>query len=187
MMSEEKKTTEDPKKTMLELAGVSVLLDSYDDIFSSFDPSDYDQKTLSDDFITQAQNILKSKSEHKMVLNLLLPEKKRDKEIEKVIVKRLHSYFQDIYQQMKLDLKKRNQRGWILSTIGVLIMAVASYISFIKPNSYPVHFLLVICEPAGWFLLWAGLDYLVWSSKETKKDLAFNLRMSESEIKFNTY
>ena len=39
-----------PKQALLELAEISILLDSYDDIFSDFDPSPYSERTLSDDY-----------------------------------------------------------------------------------------------------------------------------------------
>lgn len=176
-----------PKQSLLELAEVSILLDSYDDIFSDFDPSDYSERTLSDDFIIQVKKFSGNKSGKKMSLKLLLPANKRNEQDEKVIVKRLHSYFKGVHQALESEVRKTNKRGFILTGIGIAFMMAASYISFMKPEKYPVHFLLVLFEPAGWFLLWAGLDLLVYSSKETKKDLDFYLRMTTSEIKFFTY
>lgn len=38
-------------------AEISILLRSYNDIFSDFDPSTYIDRTLSDDFINQAKKI----------------------------------------------------------------------------------------------------------------------------------
>ena len=177
-----------PKQSILELGEVSILLDSYDDVFSDFDPSAYSERTLSDDFIIQAKKFSRNKSGNKkMSLRLLLPANKRNEHEEKMIVKRLHSYFKSVHQQLEAEVRKTNKRGLILTLIGITIMIAASYISFMKPEKYHVHFLLVLFEPAGWFLLWAGLDHLVYSSKETKKDLDFYLRMTKSEIKFFTY
>lgn len=176
-----------PKQSLLELAEFSILLDSYDDIFSDFDPSAYSQRILSDDFIIQAKKFSRNKSGNKMSLRLLLPANKRKEQEEKMIVKRLHSYFKGVHQQLEAEVRKKNTRGLILTLIGITIMIAASYISFMKPEKYPVHLLLVLFEPAGWFLLWAGLDHLVYSSKETKKDLDFYSKMTKSEIKFFTY
>ena len=65
-------------------------------------------------------------------------------------------------------------------------MIIASHLSFIKSERYAMHLLLVLFEPAGWFMLWVGLDHLVYASKkETKKDLAFYSIMKESAISFN--
>ena len=175
------------QQSLLKLAEVSILLDSYDDIFSDFDPSEYSERTLSDDFILQAKNFSRSKSGNKMSLRLLLPANKRKEQEEKVIVNRLHFYFKSAHQTMKAEVKRANTRGLILTLIGIIIMIAASYISFMKSEKYHIHFLLVLFEPAGWFLLWTGLDHLVNSPKETKKDLDFYLRMTKSEIKFFTY
>ncbi len=185
---QEEKLNTVPKQSLLELAEVSILLDSYDDIFSDFDPSEYSERTLSDDFIIQAKKFSRNKSENKkMSLRLLLPANKRNEQEERMIIKRLHSYFKSIHQVLESEVKKANIRGLIFTLIGAIIMIVASYISFMKPEKYHVHFLLVLFEPAGWFLLWTGFDHLANSSKETKKDLDFYFRMTKSEIKFFTY
>jgi hypothetical protein len=176
-----------PKQSLLELAEISILLDSYDDIFSDFDPSPYSERTLSDDFIVQSKKLSRNKSGNEMSLKLLLPANKRNEQEEKGIVKRLHSYFRSVHQQLEAEVSKTNKRGLILTLIGILTMLAASYISFMKIQKFHIHFLLVLFEPAGWFLLWAGLDHLVYSSKETKKELEFYAKMTKSEIKFFTY
>ena len=66
-------------------------------------------------------------------------------------------------------------------------MIVASYISFMKAKKYYVHFLRVLFEPVGWFLLWTGFDHLANSSKEKKKDLYLYYRMTKSEIEIFTF
>ena len=174
----------DSKQFLLKHAEINILLSSYNDIFSDFDPSAYAERTLSDDFIIQAKNISRNKWRNMMSLRLLLPSDKRNEQEEKVIVKRLHTYFKSIHQQLKSEVRKANTRGFILTLIGITVMIAASYISFTKPEKYHVHLLLVLFEPAGWFLLWIGLDHLVYSSKETKKELAFYSKMTKSEVNF---
>ena len=175
------------KQSLLKFAEVSILLSSYNDIFSAFDPSEYSERTLSDDFIIQAKNFSKSKDGNKMSLKLLLPVSARNKEDEKVIIKRLHSHFKDAYHQLKNDVKKSKRKGIIITVIGIVLMITASYLSFMQPEKYHIHFLIVLFEPAGWFLLWAGLDHLVYQSKSTKRDFDFYSKMTKSEITFFTY
>ncbi len=176
-----------PTQSVLKLTEISVLLNSYDDIFSNFDPSEYTERTLSDDFIIQSKKIFRNKSGNKMSLRLLLPANKKNEQQEKVIIKRLHFYFKSVHQQLESEARKAKTRGLLFILTGIIVMVIASYISFMKPEKYHTHFLLVLLEPGGWFLLWTGFDHLVYSSKETKKDLDFYLRMSKSEIKFFTY
>ena len=176
-----------PKQSLLKLAEISILLNSYNDIFSAFDPSEYSTRTLSDDFIIQVKSISKSKDGPKLSLNLLLPASARNELEEKVIGKRLHSHFKDAYHQVASEVKKTKWKGILLTAIGIVLMLTASYLSYMQPQKYHVHFLLVLFEPAGWFLLWAGLDHLVYQSKITKKDFDFFSKMTKSEIKFFTY
>ena len=175
------------KQSLLKLAEISILLNSYNDIFSAFDPSEYSERTLSDDFIIQAKNFSKTKGGNKLSLKLLLPALERNEQDEKITTKRLHVHFKDAYRQVASEVKKTKRKGIILTIIGIVLMLTASYLSFMQPDKYHVHFLIVLCEPAGWFLLWAGLDHLMYQSKSTKKDFNFYSKMTKSEIKFFTY
>ena len=183
----QKEVSDESKQSLLKLAEISILLDSYDSIFSDFDPSPYSERALSDDFIIQSKKISRNKSGKMMSLRLLLPADKRNEEEEKVIIKRLHSFFKSVHQELTFEVRKINKRGFYLTVAGIILMMAASYISFMNTQKFHIHFLLVLFEPAGWFLLWAGLDHLVYSSKETKKDLSFYSKMTKSEIKFLTY
>ena len=183
----QEEVSDESKQSLLKLAEISILLDSYDSIFSDFDPSPYSERTLSDDFIIQSKKISRNKSGKRMSLRLLLPADKRNEEEEKVIIKRLHSYFKSVHQELTFEVREINKRGFYLTVTGIILMMAASYISYLNTQKFHIHLLLVLFEPAGWFLLWVGLDHLVYSSKETKKDLSFYSKMTKSEIKFLTY
>lgn len=103
-----------------------------------------------------------------------------------MIIERLNAFFRNVYKQLKSEVRKSNAKGLTLILIGIILMIAASYISFIKPEKYHVHLLLVLFEPAGWFLLWVGLGHLVYSLKDTKRDLAFYFKMTKSKINFIT-
>ncbi|MEO5561936.1 MAG: hypothetical protein ABIR18_00850 [Chitinophagaceae bacterium] len=171
---------------LLKRPEVSIRLRSYNDLFSDFDPSAYPDRTLSDDFILHAKEIFKSKSGGNISLRLLLPENSRNDLDERLIIERLKAYFISVYTQLKSEVRKANAKGLTLIVIGIILMIGASYISFMKPDKYHVHLLLVLFEPAGWFLLWVGLDHLVYSLKDTKRDITFYLKMTKSEINFSS-
>ena len=175
------------KQFSQKLAEISILLTSFNSIFSDFDPNAYAEKTLSDDFITQAKKISQNKRGKQMSLRLLLPANKRNEQEEKVIITRLHSYFNSVHQQLECGVRKTKKTGLLLTLIGIILMIAASYLSFTKPEKYHMHLLLVLFEPAGWFMLWVGLDHLVYASKDTKKELTFYSKMIKSEIKFFTH
>ena len=176
-----------PRQSLFKQREISILLNSYNDIFSVFDPSEYSQRSLSDDFIIQANKFSKSKDGNKLSIKLILPASARNEQDEKVIVKRLHSHFNDAYHQVASEVSKTKRKGISLTVVGIILMLAASYLAFMQPEKYHVHFLIVLFEPAGWFLLWAGLDHLVYQSKITKKDFDFFSKMTKSEISFFTY
>ena len=51
-------------------------------------------------------------------------------------------------------------------------------------NNFFRNVLHIIMEPAGWFLLWTGLDHIFYDSRTKEKDYIFNLKMANSEIVF---
>lgn len=163
---------------------VNILLSSYNDIFSDFDPSSYSDRTLSDDFIHQAKKIAQNKGENNISLTFFLPVDKRNPQEEKIITARLSSFFKSLHNHFDLMLRKLTKTGILLTIAGIILMIAASYLSFTQPDRYHLHLLLVLFEPAGWFMLWMGLDHLVYASKETKVELSFYSKMQKSEIIF---
>lgn len=55
---------------------ISLILDSYDDIFSDFDPRPFSEKALSDDFLVECKRAARDKDRSVVELKLLVPTKK---------------------------------------------------------------------------------------------------------------
>jgi hypothetical protein len=67
-------------------------------------------------------------------------------------------------------------------------MFVATYILFsYSEGSLLTHFLIVLLEPAGWFLFWEGLHEVVFVPKHHKRELEFHHKMSKCDVKFMPY
>ena len=64
------------------------------------------------------------------------------------------------------------------------MMVGASYVSSLKSENILMHTLLVILEPAGWFLIWTGLDDLLSSSRKEMPELNFYTKLSKCKIVF---
>jgi hypothetical protein len=163
---------------------ISIWIDSYDDVFSDFDPRPLSDRNVSDDFLYELKKISRESSYHINELKLLIPEKIRNQEIESIIIKRLHAYFKKNHQIFLEQQKNQNKKGFMFTVSGAIMMIAASYVSSIKSNNFWLHALFVILEPAGWFLVWAGLDSLIYSSREQKRELDFYNKMSKSKIVF---
>ena len=72
---------------------ISLILDSYNDIFSSFDPRPYNEKALSDDFLIECKRAARDKDDHGFELILSVPKLKRNVNDEFKIKKRLREHF----------------------------------------------------------------------------------------------
>lgn len=176
-----------PKDETREQARVKLWLDSYDDLFSDFDPRPYSKRTLSDDFISQAKKVTREESGKEFTLQLLLPEAVRNERDEEMIAQRLPLYFQRNYDLLAGEQRKTRWKAIKLIVFGIVLMVIGGYISYQGSENFTVHLLLIIFEPAGWFLFWSGLDILLELSGKINKDLHFFFDMARTKIIFGSY
>lgn len=197
MPEEEKTNTKEPeakkdemqeeKQKLLELSEVSILLDTYDDIFSDFDPRPYSQRSLSDDFLREAGKASKDKNPDKLELRLLLPNLQRDQKNEVIIKKRLHDHFTKHAHLLQMEISDIRKKSIVLAFFGISMMFAATYIGAMEPGSFATHFLFVVLEPAGWFTTWFALDRVFYATEKKKPDFNFYKKMSKCEITFSSY
>lgn len=175
------------KEDLLRLAELSMQLDTYDDIFSDFDPRPYSIRAISDDFLFEAKRAVKEKKEE-FELKFMIPEKLRDLRSEHLIKKRLHDYFKAHYDRLIAKKKGMMRKGIFLAIIGIVLMFLASIVLF-KYNEHNIwtSFIVVLLEPAGWFLFWEGLSHAIFESKELSPDLNFFRKISQCEISFTSF
>jgi hypothetical protein len=164
---------------------VSIWIDDYDDLFSDFDPRPISERNISDDFLVEVNKIFLESDILVNEFRLLIPEKARDKEKEPVIIKRLHFYFRQNLLSIKAQVKEKNKKGVLLSVIGLLLMITASYIAYLKSAAFIMQIAFVIAEPAGWFLLWTGLDMLLYAFRDKKAELEFYGKITKAKISFS--
>lgn len=175
------------KNLLLQKSELSIWLDEYDDIFSDFDPSPYSDRTLSDDFLHEIRKRIHESDTGKIQLKLLLPESKRNKERETVIVRHLHSHFKYEAIEFAEHKKKMQNSGWLSTLAGLIIMMFAAWFVYNSGKHFSISILRVITEPAGWFLVWTGLDQVFYKSKNLNTDLNFFEKMSTADVSFWSY
>jgi len=175
-------------KRLLELSEISLSLDTYDDIFSDFDPRDYSKRGLSEDFISEIKKASMEKPYGGIEVRLMLPKDKRNEEQEKVIRERLKSHFSRHAKQLEGEASRIVRNGIFFIVLGMLLMFTATVLAFsYGDQSLLVQFLIVLTEPAGWFLFWEGSNIVLFESKKIKPDVEFYEKLSKSEIEFIGY
>jgi hypothetical protein len=177
---------EKEKKALLAKSEISLLLDTYDDIFSDFDPRPYSQRALSDDFLNEARKASREKGES-FELRFLMYARLRNSEHESVIKKRLHEHFKKHTANLKKEIENVMIKGVILAVLGFVMMVGATVIAEFVTKSLLSSFLMVVLEPSGWFAVWMGFDSIFSVPKEKKPELVFNEKMSKADIIFESY
>ncbi len=172
-------------KAVLGRSQVSLWIDTYDDIFSDFDPRPYAQRCLSDDFLIEAKKVVRERREGRLELRFLVPQAIRSPATEATIRKRLRDHFTKHARRLSAERKKRVAGGILTACAGFAIIAVAAGIP--EGEDFLHRLTGVILEPSGWFTMWFGFDTVFYGTREIAADAAFYLRMVEAEILFESF
>jgi len=174
-------------RELLDKSEVSLILDTYDDIFSDFDPRPYSERGLSEDFLFEAKRRTRDTKSEQIELTLLIPSKVKNVKQELVIEKRLHNHFQKHYKMLHKDVNRIKTRGFFLTIIGTFLVGLATFLYPMHGGDVVVTFLIVLLEPAGWFTSWTGLEHIFYTWTNEKLDLEFYEKISKSKISFLPY
>jgi hypothetical protein len=175
------------KHKLLSMSEIGLWLDTYDDIFSDFDPRPYSERALSDDFLFEAKKASKEKTSGKIELVFLIPENARNKEAEDLIKKRLHEHFRKHHSMLEVELRQARRNNYLSVGFGMLLLMGATYLELTRDSQPVFSFIKVVLEPSGWFFSWVGLDKLLYGSADKKNDLRFYHKMMKCEIVFLSY
>lgn len=172
-----------------EFSDISLRLEHYDDIFSDFDMRPYSERALSVDFLEEIKRAARDKH-GKIRLALHAPDQKRDETNEKLITDRLIAHFNRHHNLLRAERFSVLKLGISMVVLGALSMVAATFIVFEDPTeSLLLSFLVVFLEPAAWFMLWEGMDQIIFNSKNIHPELDFYRKMSaaDGEIVFKSY
>ena len=173
------------KKRALKDSEIGFLIEDYDYLFSDFDPRPYSDRALSDDFLDEARKGSDNKSAHNIQLKFLIPKKNRNAKDEEKIKERLKDHFNKHAEKSRKDYRRVMNHGIMFFALGTIIMFAAAYVLFKYPSqSLMENFILLMMEPAGWFLFWEGLDMIIFKSKDLKPNSVFYKKMAHAEIYF---
>jgi len=177
---------EEKKEELVRLSEISLILDSYNDIFSSFDPRPYSEKSLSDDFIQECKRAAIDKGEE-IELRILIPKIKREIKEEGKIKKRLKEHFYHSFKRKQKEIKRIKIDGITWFGLGTFFILTLSFLEESSLTGFLIQIVKTMLEPAGWFSFWEGLGKIFILAKEKSPELEFYKKMSKGNIKFKEY
>lgn len=177
---------EDVMNEEFEIGNISLILTSYNDIFSSFDSRPYSEKALSVDFLSECKRAVIDKNDKGLELVLSIPRAKRNINDELRIKKRLREHFHRHFLLKDQELERLKKTGirWVLLGVIILLALLSGMIVF-EENKYSS--LLAVFEVPCWFLIWEGMGKILFESKEYSVDKNFYSKMTHAEILFKSY
>ena len=187
-MKEKEVNTETERQKLLQISEISLMLDTYDDIFSDFDPRPYSERSLSIDLLEEAERASKDKRGMHLELNFLIPLNIRNKSLEEIIKRRLKEHFRKHFNRLEKEKKDIIKKGLLFTFIGISVMFIATLMLHKNQGkTLLINFLIILFEPAGWFLFWEGLDQAIFESKKINPRLKFYEKMHKCHINFFSY
>lgn len=180
-------SAEKQEKEILQKSKISLILNSYDDLFSDFDPRAYTDRALSQDFLYEAKNAARDKNPDLVQLMFLVPRHLRNPGAELVIKHRLHEHFKKHNLETRKEMNKIRRKGVLFGIAGILIGAIATILSVTLENEILRSAIIIVLEPASWFSIWNGFDHIFLIPGTKKAEHDFYEKMVHSSITFQGY
>ncbi|MFA6549714.1 MAG: hypothetical protein WCT39_07310 [Candidatus Margulisiibacteriota bacterium] len=174
------------KKRLDNINAISIAIDTYDDIFSDFDPRDISQRDLSEDFIIELMRRHRQTLRGRYDVTLVAPKIIEDHEAEKKIVSRLNKYFHQKYLRYLKRIREIRVQGLFYIAAGMAILvALALHLNYVKdPNLITPTILGIMFTPIGWFGMWEGFSKIVEIPFKLANDTEAYKRLSKASYKF---
>ncbi|MCX8198108.1 MAG: hypothetical protein N3F07_02850 [Candidatus Micrarchaeota archaeon] len=145
-----------------EIREITIKLDTYDDIFSDFDPRPYSQRELSEDFLKEVQRRYMEDKHGRFEVHFTIPSSERDTKEEALIKKRIREHFSQMAKAEHEEIKKTQRRGYVYIAIGaaVLLANVAALFT-LHESSWFYQVLSILLVPAGWYGMFTGIGKVI--------------------------
>ncbi|VVB98341.1 Uncharacterised protein [uncultured archaeon] len=177
------KIVEEKKPSSL-LNLLHIALDTYDDIFSDFDPSGYEHRILSDDFLKEMQKRYVETRKGEFEIRFSVPAVLRSPKTEALIKKRLKDYFQNQLKLLDTEIDKRKKSGAVYFFVGFLVLLVTVYAGDLFPSGHALQIAAILLTPLGWFGMWEGIGQYVQAPMKFEDQKKFYNKFSRANYMF---
>ncbi len=154
-----------------DLREIGIVIDTWDDIFSDFDPRPLGERIVSGDFVDELKKRYKETQSGELIITIYAPSSLKDEESEKIVTSRLKKYFRHKFLQKKKIVSIIRVRGLIFFIIGICSLSFLTLVTYFKfLPELSIQILSIIFMPLGWFGIWEGLLKLVDTSPIVIRD-----------------
>ncbi len=173
-----------PEISFVEIRDISIAIDSYDDIFSDFDPREFSQREVSDDLLKDLKRRYVEGKSGRLEVRFILPADLREPKLEATIKKRLREHFERRLKGLEGEVHKRRWRGKMYIAFGALFLLVQAYYSSFFRDVLSSELLAIILVPAGWFGMWTGIEKLLEDPERVEEQKKLNEKLMHASYIF---
>ena len=182
MIADSEKKIEQRENDLREIA---IVIDTWDDIFSDFDPRPLSDRMVSSDFIGELKKRYKETRSGDFLITIYASPSLKNVESERMVTKRLKQHFRQKFLQKKKILIHIRTRGIVFVIIGICslsFLTLATYYKFL--NELTIQLAGIIFMPLGWFGLWEGFSKLIDTSPALIEDTKLFEKLSKTKYEF---
>ena len=181
-MAQDKETAESAVKSIFH--SIQIALDDYNDIFSDFDVSSYEERTFSEDFMKELHKRYTEDKGGNFVLRLSLPKNARNTKSEKIIKKRFDQYFTNKAQEIKKTLRKRADTAFTKMAIGIFLLSLQVIVEYYDIKDLTIHLLSTFTIPAGWYLLYSSFESVFDHMRYVSQKQNYYQKLADARYEF---
>ena len=164
---------------------ISIAIDTWDDIFSDFDPRPLSIRALSEDFIAELKKRYRETRKGAFLVTIYAPVSLKNAESEKAVTQRLKKHFKHRAMQRQKELNRIRRRGFIFVIMGVCFLGFLTIITYFQLyRELTIEILGIIFMPLGWFGIWEGFSKIIDTSPMfIQEEILFN-KLSKANYQF---
>ncbi|MBU1122676.1 MAG: hypothetical protein ABIH71_02655 [Candidatus Omnitrophota bacterium] len=168
-----------------DLRDISIVIDTWDDVFSDFDPRPLNERTLSEDFIAELKKRYRETRKGDFIVTLYAPFSLKNEKSENMVAQRLKKHFRHRFLQRQKDIVRIRVRGVIFVVSGISFLTFLMLITYFKIyRELTVEILSIIFMPLGWFGIWEGFSKIVDTSPGFIQDELLFRKLSSAVYRF---
>ena len=170
---------------MKELREIAIAIDTWDDVFSDFDPRPLSERALSEDFIIELKQRYRETSKGDFVVMICAPESLNDKKSEKIVAKRLKRHFQHRSLLRKKENIRIRVRGIVFVICGICFLTFLTLAAYYQVFSdLAINVIGIVLMPLGWFGIWEGFSKIVDIKPAFINEELFYAKLAKAQYQF---
>jgi hypothetical protein len=164
---------------------ITIAIDTWDDIFSDFDPGPIEKRVLSEDFLTEIKKRFREFRRGQILVTFQTPSALKDEEYERKVIRRLKQYFRFRALSVLKEINDLRRRGFYFVLTGIFSLATLTMLTYYQAaGRLTLELIGIILMPLGWFGIWEGFSRVIEPSPYMKKDHGIFSRLAKATIKF---